>query len=428
MSNYIGHDGSDDGLDRRGFLRCMAWAGTGLLWNVSAGVPASMRLGPGEIHTPAADGLFFAQISDSHIGFSKAANADVTATLRTAVDRLNALPRQPAFVLHTGDITQLSKPDEFDTAEQVLREVKTDRLFYVPGEHDVATDNGGLYLKRFARQGARGQGAGGWYSFDHSGVHFVALVNVLGIGAGGLGALGAEQLDWLRKDLAPLAGSTPVVVFAHVPLWSVYPAWGWGTEDSEQALALLRRFGSVTVLNGHIHQIMQKVEGNVAFHTALSTAFPQPAPGTAPAPGPMTVGPGQLGRFLGVRQVTFVPGQGMLATVDQTLSGEPLGDFAVGRGQPSGSGGRQLHLAANEIGIANFAFTPQRLTVRAGMTVTWVNRDDTAHALASATGAFQASKPLDTDQRYSVTFDKPGSYDYFCSIHPVMKGRVVVQG
>jgi 3',5'-cyclic-AMP phosphodiesterase len=428
MSDYIGHDGSADGLDRRGFLRCMAWAGTGLLWNVSSGVPASMRLGPGERITPAQDGLFFAQISDSHIGFKKAANTDVTATLRTAVERLNALPRRPAFVLHTGDITQLSKPDEFDTADQVLRDVKTDRLFYVPGEHDVATDNGALYLKRFAGQGARGQGTGGWYSFDHSGVHFVALVNVLGLRAGGFGALGAEQLDWLRKDVASLAGSTPIVVFAHVPLWSVYPAWGWATEDSEQALALLRRFGSVTVLNGHIHQIMQKVEGHVTFHTALSTAFPQPAPGTAPSPGPMTVGADRLGSFLGVRRVTFVPGRGMLAAVDQTLSGGPVGDFAMGQGRARGSESRRpLHLAANEVAIANFAFTPQQRTVRAGTTVTWINRDDTAHAIASATGAFRGSKALDTDQRYSVEFTKPGSYDYFCSIHPMMKGRLVVQ-
>jgi Icc protein len=428
MSQFIDNDPSEDGLDRRGFLRCMAWAGTGLLWTVSSGVPAGTRLGSsGDAITPADGGLFFAQISDSHIGFNKAANTDVTATLQTAVDRLNALPRRPAFVLHTGDITQLSKPDEFDTAAQVLRGVKTDRLFYVPGEHDVATDNASLYLKRFAGQGGRGERGRGWYSFDHSGVHFVGLVNVLDLGAGGLGALGREQIDWLRRDVAPLPGSTPIVVFAHVPLWSVYPAWGWGTEDSEQALALLRRFGSVTVLNGHIHQIMQKVEGNVAFHTALSTAFPQPAPGTAPSPGPMTVGAGQLGSFLGVRQLTFVPGQGMLATVDQTLSGGPVGDFAMGHGQMQASQpGRQLQLGPNEVGIANFAFTPSVLTARAGTTVTWINRDDTAHAIASAAGAFPGSKALDTDQRYSVRFEKPGTYDYFCSIHPVMKGRVIV--
>ncbi len=421
MSDYIDHDATDDGVDRRGFLKCMAWAGTGLLWSMSAGVPSAAGLErSGAAGSPAGEGLFFAQISDSHIGFNKAPNADVTATLRTAVDRLNALPRRPAFVLHTGDITQLSRPDEFDTAEQVLRDVKTERLFYVPGEHDVATDNGALYLRRFAGQGSRA-----WYSFDHSGVHFIGLANVLGLKAGGLGALGAEQLEWLRKDVAPLSASTPIVVFAHVPLWSVYPAWGWGTEDSEQALSLLRRFGSVTVLNGHIHQILQKVEGHVAFHTALSTAFPQPAPGTAPAPGPMKVEAGRLGSFLGVRHVTFVPGHGMLATVDQTLSGAPLGDFAMG-GAGAAAARPDRPLAPDEIGIANFAFTPKVLMVRVGTTVSWINGDDTAHAVASASGAFPPSKALDTDQRYSHRFDSPGSYDYFCSIHPIMTGRVVV--
>jgi 3',5'-cyclic-AMP phosphodiesterase len=424
MSDFIDDDPSEDGVDRRGFLKCMAWAGTGLLWSLPGGVPEARALAGIGVPAGTADGLFFAQISDSHIGFDKAANADVTATLREAVARLNALPRQPAFVLHTGDITQLSKPGEFDTADQVLRELTAERVFFVPGEHDVLGDNGASYLERFARKSSRG-----WYSFDHSGVHFIGLVNVLGLKAGGLGALGQEQIDWLRRDVAPLSASTPIVVFAHVPLWVVYPEWGWGTDDSQQALSLLRRFGSVTVLNGHIHQIMQKVEGNIAFHTALSTAFPQPAPGTAPSPGPMTVDPGQLRDFLGVSKVTFIPGQSMLATVDQTLSGGPPGDFSRGRGgDDAAQPGRDHPRQADQVEIANFTFAPKLLTVGRGTSVTWINNDDVPHTIASANGAFPASRALDTGNRYSFRFDAAGAYDYFCSIHPVMTGRVVVTG
>ncbi len=423
MSNYIEHDHNDDSVDRRGFLKCMAWAGTGLVWVMSGGVPRAVSLGkPGPLSAEEQRTLLFAQISDSHIGFNKAANADVTATLQAAVNRLNALRYRPAFVLHTGDISHLSKPGEFDTADQVLRGLKTERVFYVPGEHDVLTDNGGQYRQRYGK-GAVGDG---WYSFDHSGVHFIGLVNVLNLKAGGLGALGRAQIDWLRRDLSRLSASTPIVVFAHVPLWTVYPEWGWGTDDSQQALALLRRFGSVTVLNGHIHQVMQKVEGNVAFHTALSTAFPQPAPGTAPSPGPMTVDAGELRDYLGIRHVTYVEGNGTLATVDQTLSGNPLGDFA--RGAMGASGAHApLKPGRNQVAIDNFAFTPATITVERGTPLTWINRDDVPHLVTSSDHKFAPSKVLDTGQQFSTTFGKSGTYDYFCALHPQMTGRVVVR-
>jgi len=317
MTDTIDHQPGDDGIDRRGFLKCMAWAGTGAIWAMQGGVLRSAPLA----RTPAAAAalkgeLLFAQISDSHIGFAKEANPDVTATLQEAVDRLNRLARPPAFVLHTGDISQLSRATEFDTADQVIRGVRTERVFYVPGEHDVLEDNGRKYLQRYGRKTS----GDGWYSFDHSGVHFVGLVNVLNLKAGGLGNLGPAQIEWLRKDLARKSSSTPIVIFAHVPLWTVYPDWGWGTDDSEQALGYLKRFGSVSVLNGHIHQIMQKVEGNVTFHTALSTAFPQPAPGTAPSPGPMKVPADQLRGVLGISHVNFVQGNHSLAIVDSTLA------------------------------------------------------------------------------------------------------------
>ncbi len=315
MGDFITEDLSDDGIDRRGFLKCMAWAGTGVVFAVNAGVLESRPLGAAT-RSGAAGGFGFVQISDSHIGFNKEANKDVIATLEAAVAKVNALPAPPDFVVHTGDLTHLSKPAEFDTLAQALGGMRAGRVFYVPGEHDVIGDNGKAYLERHGA-GTRGDG---WFSFDHKGVHFLGLVNVLNLKAGGLGSLGREQLEWIEADLKPLRSSTPVVVFAHVPLWTVYPEWGWGTEDSSQALAYLKRFGSVTVLNGHIHQVLQKVEGRVTFHTAASTAFPQPRPGTAPGPGPMKVPEGELRGLLGVTDVAYTQGRRALAVVDSSLA------------------------------------------------------------------------------------------------------------
>ena len=311
----------NDGIDRRNFLGCMAWAGTGLLWTMAGGVPTSRLLAQVvKSSTPGAgkiEDFSFVQISDSHIGFNKGANPDVTGTLQKAIDRINVLPRgmkAPDILIHTGDITQNSKPQEFDTAAQVIKGAKVGQVFYVPGEHDYSLDDGALYKQHFGK----GTLGNGWYSLNYKGVHFVGLNNCVQVDA--MGKLGADQIAWLKSDLAGLSASTPIVVFAHIPLWMVYEKWGWGTADGQQALALLRRFGSVTVLNGHIHQVAQKVEGNVAFHTAASTAFPQPAPGTAPNPGPMTVPAGKLQSVLGVTNVKLVRGQNHLAVVDHSLA------------------------------------------------------------------------------------------------------------
>lgn len=309
-----------DGIDRRNFLECMAWAGTGLLWTMVGGVPSSRLLAQTMKNGGAPIGMSadfsFVQISDSHIGFNKGANPDVTGTLTKAIDKINTAAagmKAPDFMIHTGDITQNSKAAEFDTASQVIKNAKVSEVFYVPGEHDVI-DDGEQYKQRFGR----GTLGAGWYSYNHKGVHFVGLNNCVQVDA--MGDLGNEQLAWLKTDLAGVSHSTPVVVFAHIPLWMVYEKWGWGTKDGEQALALLKPFGSVTVLNGHIHQIVQKVEGNVTFHTAMSTAFPQPAPGRAPNPGPMTVPAGKLQSVLGVTDVKLVRGHNHIAVVDHALA------------------------------------------------------------------------------------------------------------
>ena len=309
-------DLNNDGIDRRGFLKCMAWAGTGLVWTFSGGVLVSRTFAKGQSHATRKSGeLSFVQISDSHMGFNKPANHDVAATLQSAVEKINGLPVRPEFLLHTGDISHLSKPEQFDTVDQILKGTNAKDVFFVPGEHDVLDDNGKLFLERYGKN-AKGSG---WYSFDHKGVHFIALVNVMNLKAGGFGSLGQEQLEWMEDDLKHLKSSTPIVVFAHVPLWTIYPDWGWGTEDSAQALAYLKKFGSVTVLNGHIHQTMQKVEGQVTFHTAMSTAFPQPQPGKADSPGPMKVPAERLRSVLGITDVNYIRNHHSLAIVDSNL-------------------------------------------------------------------------------------------------------------
>ncbi|GLS23248.1 metallophosphoesterase [Labrys miyagiensis] len=306
-----------DGIDRRGFLECMTWAGTGVLWSIAGGLPQAMGLSKALAADAPTKPFTFLQISDSHVGFDKPANPDALGTLREAIARIRALPVKPDFMIHTGDISHLSKDTEFDNADQLIKEAGMP-VFYVPGEHDLLDDGQGkAYLDRYGK-GSRGAG---WYSFDHNGVHYIALVNVVNLKAGGLGNLGSDQLEWLESDVAGLSSSMPIVVFAHIPLWTVYPEWGWGTTDGAQALGYLKRFGSVTVLNGHIHQVMQKVEGNVAFHTARSTAFVQPAPGTAPSPGPMKVPAGDLRKMLGIATVDFVQGSEPLAIIDRPLAG-----------------------------------------------------------------------------------------------------------
>jgi 3',5'-cyclic AMP phosphodiesterase CpdA len=316
METGMANHDHDEGIDRRHALECMIWAGTGVLWTLSGGIPKSAGL-VGEAAAAEATGFSFLQISDSHIGFSKPQNPNALGTLQEAIGTVKAIKQRPAFMIHTGDITHLSKASEFDDANQVISEARLD-VRYIPGEHDIIDeDRGKAYLDRYGK-GTKGDG---WYSFDDHGVHFVGLVNVVDLKGGGLGNLGEAQLAWLADDLRGKADSTPIVVFAHIPLWVVYAEWGWGTRDGTRALELLKRFGSVTVLNGHIHQIIQKVEGNMTFHTARSTAFPQPAPGSAASPGPMMVPAEQLRSVLGLTNVKVEQGKKQLAIIDSTLAG-----------------------------------------------------------------------------------------------------------
>ena len=301
---------------RRGLLKCIAYGGA-TVFGLSSGVLTPIDLAQAATRKTSSGAVapLFVQISDTHIGFNKDANPDVVGSLTRTIDLVNALPEQPGFILHTGDITHLSKADEFDTAAQLLSTLRATELHTTPGEHDVADASVSEYFKRF---GAASQNRG-YYSFDHGGVHFVSLINVLNFKQNGLGALGHDQLEWLEADLKSRSASTPIVVFAHMPMWTIYEPWGWGTADSDQATSYLRRFGSVTVLNGHIHQIVQKVEGNITFHTARSTAYPQPAGGVVPGPGPLKVPGDELPKLLGISSVTLKTHPSALALTDRTL-------------------------------------------------------------------------------------------------------------
>jgi 3',5'-cyclic AMP phosphodiesterase CpdA len=306
-------------LSRRKALKCMAFGTAGTLFAVSGGVLTPVDLavaGENAEYASKAGKPLFVQISDSHIGFNKEANPDVNGTLSRAIDLVNGLPQQPALVIHTGDITHLSKAAEFDTAQQHFAKLRVTELHTTPGEHDTADATVTEYFNRFGKASNNK----GYYSFDHGGVHFVSLINVLQFKAGGLGTLGTDQLAWVKNDLKNRSSSTPIVVFAHMPLWTIYEPWGWGTGDADVLVNELRRFGSVTVLNGHIHQIVQKVEGNITFHTARSTAYPQPVAGEGPGPGPVKVPPDQLSKMLGVTSVAVVKHPRSLSLTDSVLA------------------------------------------------------------------------------------------------------------
>ena len=303
--------------DRRKALGCIAgWAGAAVVWNVVGGVPRALGATDGSVKA-AANAFTFVQISDTHIGFHKEANPDVVGSLRRAIADINALEHKPAQVVHTGDVSHLSKPEEFGQARELLQEIRVDRVHTVPGEHDALDDGLGGYLKAFDHDGRQRA----WYSFDQGGVHFIGLSNVLNFKLGTMTSLGDEQLAWLKQDLRNVSHSTPIVVLGHIPMWTVYAPWGWATADADAALTLLKPFGSVTVLNGHVHQILQKVEGNIALHTARSLAYPLPTPGQEGIgePGPVKVPAGELGKLLGTRQLTVVRGRHALALVDTPI-------------------------------------------------------------------------------------------------------------
>jgi 3',5'-cyclic AMP phosphodiesterase CpdA len=304
------------GMSRRQLIRHGAWFGAAVVLTVAGGEVISHVAGSAGAAKQATPALRFAQISDSHIGFNGPANPNVTDTFSHAIGQINSLGYTPDFVIHTGDLTHLSTPAQFDQVKQMLTGLNTPHVFTVPGEHDSTDDAGQKYRQAFGA-GTRGDG---WYSFDVAGVHLIGLINTLSFSKLGGGHLGTDQLDFIQKDVAPLSSDTPIIVFSHIPLFAMYPAWGWATDDAVQALGYLKRFSSVTCLNGHVHQLFSKTEGNVTFYSGTTTAYPLPAPGHGPAPKPVTLPAGKLRDALGVREVSYTKGQRALALKDQKLT------------------------------------------------------------------------------------------------------------
>jgi 3',5'-cyclic AMP phosphodiesterase CpdA len=306
-------DDAARGMSRRKLLRHTAWFGSAVVLTIAGGEVISHIAGSGATPPADATALRFVQVSDSHLGFTGPANPQVEASFARAIAQINALPYEPAFVIHSGDLTHLATSAQFDQVKQMMGGLRTGHVLTVPGEHDSIDDAGQKYRAAFGA----GTAGDGWFSFDQQGVHFIGLVNTLSLEK--LGHLGTDQLDFVRKDVAQLTSDTPIVVFSHIPLFAMYPAWGWGTDDAVQLLSYLRRFSSVTCLNGHVHQLFTKTEGNVTFHSATTTAYPLPKPGTAPAPAPVTLPAGQLRDALGIREVSFQSGLHNLAVKDTRL-------------------------------------------------------------------------------------------------------------
>jgi 3',5'-cyclic-AMP phosphodiesterase len=293
-------------MNRRKFVNHIGWTGLGIVWTVGAnGLLTSCQANePKSEKQLASSSLSFIQISDTHIGFNKPANDHVTETLQQTIAAINSLPIQPAFVIHTGDITHLSKPEEFDRAKQILSQLKAP-LFTLAGEHDTIGDRGKAYAEAFNQSDKKE----GFQTWDQSGVHFISLTNVLDFGDSGTGKIGQAQLDLLARDLSDRKSDTPLVILSHIPLYNIYPKWGWGTVDWPNALESLSRFSAVTVLNGHIHQATHHTEGNIKHSTVVSTAYPLPAPGDGEKPGPVKLSKEKLPTALGYRAVDIVPGQ-----------------------------------------------------------------------------------------------------------------------
>lgn len=244
--------------------------------------------------------FLFLQLTDTHFGYEGPNNPEASHTLKDAIAKINASPLEPDFVVFTGDLTHTTEDDaerrrRMREFSRIVADLKVKTRYYLPGEHDAAPDGGAAFRETF------GETHG---SFEHGGVHFVRLDNV---SAGN--AVGEAQLDWLASDLAPLALDTPLVLFAHRPLFDLFPSWDWATRDGSKVMELVSRFSDTTVFYGHIHQEHHDLSARVRHHAARSLVFPLPAPGSVPKKAPLAWQPESSDHGLGYRSVRETGGE-----------------------------------------------------------------------------------------------------------------------
>ena len=285
-------------MNHRRELLKLAALGGGAVYISGLAACAQAAMG-NALASDASEDFYFVQLSDTHWGFSGAPNPDAANTLRKAVASVNALQKQPDFIVFTGDLTHTTD----DPAERrrrmaefrdIVSALKVRQVRFMPGEHDASLDRGAAYKEFFGDT---------FYSFDHTGVHFIAVDNVSDPGA----RIGDEQLAWMKDDLARRPAGSPIVVLTHRPLFDLVPKWDWATRDGAQAMEILMAYPQVTVFYGHIHQEHHQMTGHIAHHSAKSLIFPLPAPGSQPARTPLPWDPAQPNRGLGFREVDAEP-------------------------------------------------------------------------------------------------------------------------
>ncbi len=299
--------------DRREFLR---------LAGLGGGVVFASRLWGGAL-AASTEEFHFVQLSDTHWGFEGAPNPDARGTLPKAIAAVNALSRQPDFVVFTGDLTQTTddggvRRDRMKEFRDIAGRLRAKTVRFLPGEHDAALDRGEAYQELFGPT---------HYAFDHKGIHFVVLDNVSDPGA----AVGEAQREWLRSDLAKLGPESPIAVLTHRPLFDLSPEWDWATRDGAQTLDLFRTFRHVAVFYGHIHQEHHHRTGHIEHHAASSLIFPLPAPGSVPKRAPVPWDAAHPYRGLGWRDVEAYGGAGSFRLAESPLA---VPSSAAGRKDP----------------------------------------------------------------------------------------------
>jgi plastocyanin/predicted phosphodiesterase len=397
---------------RRDFLRLVGLGGivfaSGLAGCAGAAAPAAGAASPvaagGVARRPRED-FFFLQLSDTHWGFKGPPNPEADVTLKKTVATINAAAHKPDFIVFTGDLTHTTDDPAVRRArmtefKQIVSELDVKALRFMPGEHDASLDAGAAYREQFGET---------HYAFDHKGIHFVALDNVSDPKA----ALGDAQLAWLEKDLERIPRDTPIVVFAHRPLFDLYPAWDWSTSDGAKAVAILSEYPNVTVFYGHIHQEHHQMTGRIAHHSARSLIFPLPAPGSAPKRAPLPWDPASPTHGIGFRSVG-----------PDGDAGYRLTELSVG----------QASDAVVRVTAKKFEFTPSTIHLRRGVpTVIELEALDHTHGFNAPALGLRSDLTPGQPVRLRVVPDKAGTFPFHCDVfcgdgHEEMTGTIVVEG